>query len=120
MAQKLNVATVLEGSVRKSGKRVRITAQLIQAASDSHLWSETYAAQAEAEVQAASTGRGENLEAYRLYLQGRFFLERMTEELSRAASATSSRRLRWTRDSRWRGPVFRAATGRKQASDGGR
>jgi len=42
VAQKLNVATVLEGSVRKSGKRVRITAQLIQVASDSHLWSETY------------------------------------------------------------------------------
>jgi len=33
---------VLEGSVRKSGKRVRITAQLIEVASDSHLWSETY------------------------------------------------------------------------------
>ena len=42
VAQKLNVATVLEGSVRKSGNRVRITAQLIQVASDSHLWSETY------------------------------------------------------------------------------
>ena len=41
VAQKLNVATVLEGSVRKSGKRVRITAQLIQVASDSHLWAET-------------------------------------------------------------------------------
>ncbi len=42
VAQKLNVATVLEGSVRKSGKRVRITVQLIEVASDSHLWSETY------------------------------------------------------------------------------
>jgi TolB-like protein len=42
VAQKLNVATVLEGSVRKSGQRVRITAQLVQAASDSHLWSQTY------------------------------------------------------------------------------
>ncbi len=42
VAQKLNVATVLEGSVRKAGKRVRITAQLIQVATDSHLWSETY------------------------------------------------------------------------------
>jgi TolB-like protein/class 3 adenylate cyclase/Tfp pilus assembly protein PilF len=42
VAQKLNVATVLEGSVRKSGKRVRITAQLIEVASDSHLWSDTY------------------------------------------------------------------------------
>ena len=42
IAQKLNVATILEGSIRKSGKRVRITAQLIEAATDSHLWSETY------------------------------------------------------------------------------
>ena len=101
IAQKLNVATVLEGSVRKSGKRVRITAQLIQVASDSHLWSETYdrelddifavqddiaqsvvkelraalldegidaiaSAEAQADVQAASTGRAENPEAYRL------------------------------------------------------
>ena len=42
IARKLNVATVLEGSVRASGKRVRVTAQLIQVATDSHLWSETY------------------------------------------------------------------------------
>ena len=42
VARRLNVATVLEGSVRKSGHRVRITAQLVEAASDSHLWSETY------------------------------------------------------------------------------
>ena len=38
----LKVAHVLEGSVRKSGQRVRITAQLIDARSDRHLWSETY------------------------------------------------------------------------------
>ena len=114
VAQKLNVGTVLEGSVRKSGKRVRITAQLIEVATDSHLWSETYdrelddifavqddiaqsvvkelraallgenidaaaSAKARAQVQAASQGRADNPEAYRLYLQGRFFLERMTE-----------------------------------------
>src|SRR5437016_5522590 len=42
VAQKLNVATVLEGSVRKAGKRVRITAQLVEVATDSHLWSRTY------------------------------------------------------------------------------
>ena len=120
VAQKLNVATILEGSVRKSGKRVRITAQLIEVATDSHLWSETYdreledifavqddiaqsvvtelraallgermgsdaSAVAKAEVKAAATGRAENPEAYRLYLQGRFFLERMTEvDLARA------------------------------------
>lgn len=115
VAQKLNVATVLEGSVRKSGKRVRITAQLIQVATDSHLWSETYDrelddifavqddiaqsvvkelraallgegigatadAQAKADVQAAATGRATDPEAHRLYLQGRYFIERMTGE----------------------------------------
>lgn len=42
VAARLGVGTVLEGSVRRSGNRVRITAQLIDAASDSHLWSETY------------------------------------------------------------------------------
>ena len=42
MAQKLNVATILEGSVRKAGNRVRISAQLIHVATDSYLWSATY------------------------------------------------------------------------------
>ena len=42
VAEKLGVNTVLEGSVRRAGDRVRITAQLIDTASDSHLWSETY------------------------------------------------------------------------------
>jgi len=42
IARRLNVAHVLEGSVRKAGDRVRITAQLIEARSDTHLWSETY------------------------------------------------------------------------------
>lgn len=42
VAQKLNVDHVMEGSARKSGNRVRITAQLIEARSGSHLWSETY------------------------------------------------------------------------------
>jgi TolB-like protein/class 3 adenylate cyclase/tetratricopeptide (TPR) repeat protein len=118
VAQKLNVATVLEGSVRKSGKRVRITAQLIQVATDSHLWSDTYdrelddifavqddiaqsvvkelrsalmgehrgasaGADAKAEVAAAATGRTNNVEAHRLYLQGCHFIERMTQEDAR-------------------------------------
>lgn len=42
IATKLNVQKVLEGSVRKSGNKVRITAQLINAADGYHLWSETY------------------------------------------------------------------------------
>jgi tetratricopeptide (TPR) repeat protein len=114
VAQKLNVATVLEGSVRKSGKRVRITAQLIQVASDSHLWSETYDRElddifavqddiaqsvvkelraalmgqpaetaadsaAAAEVRQAVTGRSDNPEAFQLYLQGKFYGERVTQ-----------------------------------------
>ena len=113
VAQKLNVATILEGSVRKAGKRVRITAQLIQVATDSHLWSETYdreledifevqddiaqsvvkelrsallgekrdasaSAAVKTEVRVAGKRRGENAEAYRLYLQGRFFEDRFT------------------------------------------
>jgi len=42
LAEQLNVAHVLEGSVRKAGNKVRITAQLIEARSDTHLWSGTY------------------------------------------------------------------------------
>jgi len=42
IAKTLNVANVLEGSVRKSGDTLRITAQLIRTADSSHLWSETY------------------------------------------------------------------------------
>jgi TolB-like protein len=42
IARLLDVQHVLEGSVRKQGQRVRITAQLIEASSDAHLWSHTY------------------------------------------------------------------------------
>ncbi len=42
IAKQLNVRHVLEGSVRRSGDRVRITAQFIDAVEDKHLWSETY------------------------------------------------------------------------------
>jgi len=42
IARQLNVSHVLEGSVRKAGNRVRITAQLIEGATDSHVWAERY------------------------------------------------------------------------------
>ena len=42
IAKRLDVAHILEGSVRRSGNRVRVTAQLIEARSDTHLWSSTY------------------------------------------------------------------------------
>ena len=42
VAERLQVSHVVEGSVRKAGERIRITAQLIEADTDSHLWSETW------------------------------------------------------------------------------
>jgi TolB-like protein/Flp pilus assembly protein TadD len=42
IANKLHVANILEGSVRRSGNHLRVTTQLIRAADDEHLWSETY------------------------------------------------------------------------------
>lgn len=42
IAQRLNVSTILEGSVRKAGQRVRITAQLVNAIDGYHFWSESY------------------------------------------------------------------------------
>jgi len=97
IARRLDVAHVLEGSVRKSGNEVRITAQLIDARSDTHLWSETwdrtlediFAVQDEiaAEVvdQLRVTLLGEaphteqaDPEAYALYLQGRQLSRQIT------------------------------------------
>jgi TolB-like protein/Tfp pilus assembly protein PilF len=102
IAEKLKVATVLEGSVRKAGNRVRITSQLIGAADGYHLWSETYDRQLEdifaiqddiaqaivTALKATLTGdEGEklvtpttdNLEAYTLYLKGRFHYNKDSE-----------------------------------------
>ena len=42
IADTLNVTHILEGSVRRSGSRIRVTTQLIDAADGSHLWSERY------------------------------------------------------------------------------
>ena len=42
IGQRLNVGTILEGSVRRAGNRIRVTAQLIKVADESHLWSERY------------------------------------------------------------------------------
>ncbi|HUR91034.1 MAG TPA: protein kinase [Gemmatimonadaceae bacterium] len=97
IGDKLGVRNVLEGSVRKSGSRVRITAQLIDVADGYHLWSERYdremadvfavqdeiaSAIAERMKAAMQTGRAaaleqrstQSIEAYELYLKGRFLL----------------------------------------------
>ena len=98
IAEKLKVRHVLEGSVRKAGDTVRITAQLIDAQTDQHLWSETYDRQLTAEsifaiqdeiAQAIVARLGflmdeqavkadtQNLDAYDLYLQAhKVFIER--------------------------------------------
>jgi tetratricopeptide (TPR) repeat protein len=90
IAEELNVAHILEGSVRKAGNKIRITAQLIEARSDTHLWSDTYDRQlddifaiqdeiaTEVVRQLQITLLGEkpqsqvvDTQAYALYLQGR-------------------------------------------------
>jgi adenylate cyclase len=99
VAKKLGVAHILEGSVRKAGDRVRITAQLIEAENDVHLWSETYerklddifAIQDEIarevvkalQVQLlgdAPLAVSTNIEAYKLYLRGKHFAALGTKE----------------------------------------
>jgi len=101
IGQKLNVATVLEGSVRKDGDRLRVTAQLNSVADGYHLWSETYerelkdvfAVQDEIsraivntlQLKLASQGKqprppSNNVEAYDLYLQGRYHWSRWRTE----------------------------------------
>jgi len=103
IAQQLGVASVLEGSVRQSGSRVRITAQLINAADGYHLWSETFdrelhdifAVQDEISSAVASAlqvklldkdadqrtiGRTTNTEAFQAYLLGEHYLNRGAKE----------------------------------------
>ena len=103
IGRELDVSSILEGSVQKMGNNVRITAQLIDAKSDVHLWSETYdrnisdifsiqsevaqtvARELKATLTLKAKGQIEknqtsNVEAYDLYLQGRFFWNQRTEE----------------------------------------
>jgi adenylate cyclase len=98
IAQKLNARNVLEGSLRRDGNRIRISAQLIDTRDGFHLWSETY----ERELQdvfamqdeithaivnalkirlavALPVHKKPNTEAYDLYLKGRYFVNRKAE-----------------------------------------
>ena len=108
IAQQLGVMNILEGSVQKSNDQVRVTVQLINAATDAHLWAEMYdrkltdifaveseIAKAVAEtLQAKLTGSAEhvlasrpteNPEAHQLYLKGRYFWnKRSTENLRKS------------------------------------
>jgi TolB-like protein len=51
IASELNVAHVLEGSVRRAGDRIRVTAQLIRASDDAHLWSQTFDANSDDSIE---------------------------------------------------------------------
>lgn len=102
IGEKLKVETVLEGSVRKAGTNLRITAQLIDVASGYHMWSQNYdremtdifkvqdeisaaivsalAVHFGGEIQIAATSQGGNVEAYEEYLRGRESIGLRTKE----------------------------------------
>ena len=108
IARALRVQAVLEGSVMKSGDRLRITVQLIHAASDQHLWAESYdgtisdilglqgkvardvalgirAELSQKEEALLAGSRAVHPEAYSLYLNGRFFARQLTDQGQRKA-----------------------------------
>jgi serine/threonine protein kinase/tetratricopeptide (TPR) repeat protein len=103
IGKKLNVETVIEGSVRKAGNRLRITAQLVNVADGYHLWSERFDRELadvfaiQDEISLAITDRlklkllgqekvrmakrhTEDLEAYDLYLRGLYFRRKLTRD----------------------------------------
>jgi len=103
IGHKLNVNTILEGSIKKAGNRLRITAQLVDVADGYHLWSERYDREMEDifaiedEISLAIVDKlkvrllsGEkeklmkrytdNLEAYSFYLKGRYYWNSLTPE----------------------------------------
>jgi TolB-like protein/DNA-binding winged helix-turn-helix (wHTH) protein/Tfp pilus assembly protein PilF len=108
IGRELDVATILEGSVRKEGKRVRISAELVKADDGFQLWSNTYDRDlndvfaVQDDIARAITGelklrllnthsadlpqRGISPDAYNAYLQGRYYYERRThDDLNRAS-----------------------------------
>ncbi|HUK30913.1 MAG TPA: protein kinase [Candidatus Acidoferrum sp.] len=97
IAARLKVGTILEGSIRKAGNRVRVTAQLIQVSDESNLWSERYdremtdifaiqdeiskAIAGSLRVKFAGPQRGtKNIEAFQNYLKGLYFYQRYNQE----------------------------------------
>jgi TolB-like protein/DNA-binding winged helix-turn-helix (wHTH) protein/Tfp pilus assembly protein PilF len=116
IARELGVAAVLEGSVVREGDRVRVTAQLIDATSDTHLWAGSYTrdvrgllvmqseiaravarevrVQLSSESQAAiATARTVNPEVHEAYLRGRYYLSQGTESGRTRALAQFERAL---------------------------
>jgi serine/threonine-protein kinase len=111
IGQRLRVGTILEGSVRSAGNRIRVTAQLIKVADESHLWSERYEremtdifaiqddiSQAIAialKVKLATPRRSTaNVEAFQSYLKGLYWYQRYTPESLALAKESFERVLR--------------------------
>jgi TolB-like protein len=115
IARQLEVGHILEGSVRKAGNRVRITAQLIDVSTDTHVWSNTYDRELEdifaiqdqisqeiiREMQIALDASGllardesrptEDMQAYQEYLRGRhLFMQRGVNSLKASLEALQS------------------------------
>jgi TolB-like protein/DNA-binding winged helix-turn-helix (wHTH) protein/Tfp pilus assembly protein PilF len=110
IARELNVDAVVEGTVLRSGNQVRITAQLIEAATDKHLWSQNYEGELRdtlalqnrvasaiadqirinltpQEQAALKSAKAVNPEAYESYLKGRYFWNKRTADGLKAALA---------------------------------
>ncbi|HLO00961.1 MAG TPA: protein kinase [Pyrinomonadaceae bacterium] len=105
IGDRLGVGTILKGSVRRADSRIRVTAQLIRVADESHLWSETYdrelidvfaiqddisqAIAGALKVKFVSHQRGTvNVEAFQSYLKGLYWYQRYTpESLEKAREA---------------------------------
>ncbi len=108
IARELNVDTIVEGTVVRSGGQVRITAQLIQASADKHLWAQSYerdlkdvlglqreianaiakhvgSTLAPPQIRLGS-GRPTSPEVYESYLKGEYFLNRFTPDSIRKAA----------------------------------
>jgi TolB-like protein/DNA-binding winged helix-turn-helix (wHTH) protein/Flp pilus assembly protein TadD len=110
IARELNVDAVVEGTVLRSGDQVRITAQLIEASTDKHLWSRSYGGELRdtlalqnrvasaiadqirinltpREQAALKSAKAVNPEAYESYLKGRYFWNKRTAEGLKVALA---------------------------------
>ncbi|MGA2133136.1 MAG: FlgO family outer membrane protein [Bryobacteraceae bacterium] len=110
IGQRLNVGTVLEGSVRRAGGRIRVTAQLIRISDESHLWSERFdreltdifaiqddisqAIAAALKLKLSATRRGTtNVGAFQSYLKGLYWYQRYTPDSLAKAKESFERAL---------------------------
>jgi eukaryotic-like serine/threonine-protein kinase len=111
IARKLNVQNILEGSLRREGNRIRVTAQLINARDGFHIWSDTFERELQGvfavqdeitraivdvlkiKLAVAPPAHIQNTEAYDLYLKGLYFSNKSDEQSLRKSLALFQRAL---------------------------